>query len=83
MASRQIDGFSEKQVAALARLRYAFSVWFPPQLLLRKEWGECLIRMGTVGSALTLFEVRPRRGAARSPRDFPGRQRCGADRARA
>ncbi|KAL4859782.1 Tetratricopeptide repeat protein 27 [Chlorella vulgaris] len=39
-----------------ARLRYAFSAWFPLRLSLRKELGELLVGLGLVGSALSLFE---------------------------
>ena len=51
-----MDSFYAETPDALARLRYATAVWFPPQILLRKEWGECLIRLGIVGNALVMFE---------------------------
>ncbi|CAL6283378.1 predicted protein [Bathycoccus prasinos] len=38
------------------RLRFAFSVWFPPIHALKKELGEALISIGMVGAALKLFE---------------------------
>ena len=41
---------------AKERLRFAFSVWFPPIHALKKELGEALISIGMVGAALKLFE---------------------------
>jgi tetratricopeptide (TPR) repeat protein len=38
------------------RMRFAFSVWFPPIHALKKELGEALISIGMVGAALKLFE---------------------------
>ena len=35
---------------------YAFSVWFPLTVQLRKELGELLVALGLVGGALQLFE---------------------------
>lgn len=35
---------------------YAFSVWFPLHIQLRKELGELLVGMGLVGAALAVFE---------------------------
>jgi hypothetical protein len=51
-----VDGFHADSPGPAERMRYVFTVWFPPQLLLRKEWGECLIRMGILGPALVCFE---------------------------
>lgn len=56
VALRQVDGFLEECPPPAERMRYAAAVWFPPQLVLRKEWGECLIRLGIVGGALSMFE---------------------------
>ena len=36
---------------------YAFSVWFPLAVQLRKELGELLVELGLVGAALQLFEA--------------------------
>jgi len=36
---------------------YAFSVWFPLAVQLRKELGELLVALGLVGAALQLFEA--------------------------
>ena len=41
---------------AKQRLRFAFSVWFPPIHALKRELGEQLISVGMVGAALKLFE---------------------------
>jgi len=35
-----VDGFHSAEPCVAARVRYVFAVWFPPQLLLRKEVGE-------------------------------------------
>ena len=42
--------------SAAARIRYAYSAWFPPGAMLRKELGEHLVSLGMVGAALELFE---------------------------
>ncbi|KAL4448097.1 hypothetical protein ABPG75_005316 [Micractinium tetrahymenae] len=55
----QLGESMAKAVAGLpaeARLRYAFSVWFPLHIQLKKELGELLVGMGLVGAALTVFE---------------------------
>lgn len=36
---------------------YAFTVWFPLLVQLRKELGELLVGLGLVGAALDLFEA--------------------------
>ena len=42
--------------SAAARIRYAYSTWFPPGAMLRKELGDHLVSLGMVGAALELFE---------------------------
>jgi len=51
-----VRGLDAPSPAAAARMRYAFSVWFPPGAQLRKELGDQLIGLGMVGAALELFE---------------------------
>ncbi|PSC75849.1 tetratricopeptide repeat 27-like protein [Micractinium conductrix] len=56
----QLAEVVDKAAAGLTpemRLRYAFSVWFPLRLQLRKELGELLVGMGLVGGALAVFET--------------------------
>ncbi|KAK3264556.1 hypothetical protein CYMTET_26717 [Cymbomonas tetramitiformis] len=52
----EVQGASLETAAAAQRMRYAFSVWLPPWLSLRKEWGEMLLSFGFVGPAMSLFE---------------------------
>jgi hypothetical protein len=51
-----VRGLDAKAPSAAARMRYAYSVWFPPGARLRKELGDQLVALGMVGAALELFE---------------------------
>lgn len=55
-ASSLVPGLDAPNPPPAARLRYAFSVWFPPGAQLRKELGDQLVALGMVGAALELFE---------------------------
>lgn len=51
-----VDQFNDESPGVAERIKYLYCLDFPPLFKLRKELGESFLRVGSIKSALALFE---------------------------